>query len=279
MYMENVFELGVIVLINRINKLIREKQISKARSEIVSDIFAGFEHNYEPWAFQVDRGTFFPEIKKNPANFVKPVSAATKEWLLAMRAAGKVVFLATSSNADYAKLILENIFVGEDYWKYFDICLCDARKPHFFLGEAPFYSLKQDYPEHPTNRLASGRWYAQGNYKVLESYFREELKLGDAKPSVCYFGDSLKSDVISCAKVAGWAPVFLVEELLLKAENSDLLEEDDAEFLSEGHWKDVKLEDTILYALGMQHAKLISPTLESLSRHPIDKEFENKIHL
>ena len=114
---------------------------------------------------------------------------------------------------------------------------------------------------------------------MLESYFCEELKLGSARPTVCYFGDSLKSDVISCAKVAGWAPVFLVEELLLKAEKSDLLEEDDAQFLSEGHWKDVQLEDTILFALGLEHAQLISPTLESLSRHPIDKEFESKIHL
>ena len=180
MFMENVFELGLIVLINRINKLIRDKEISKARSEIVSDIFAAFEHNYEPWAFQIDRGTFFPEIKKNPANFVKPVSAATKKWLLAMRAAGKVVFLATSSNADYAKFILKNIFVGEDYWKYFDICLCDARKPHFFLGEAPFFSLKQDYPENPASRLASGRWYAQGTPPYNFGH-------NSPKSSVCFF--------------------------------------------------------------------------------------------
>jgi len=136
---------------------------------IIRDIFSGFEHEYEPWAFQINRGTFFPSIKSDPKKYVKPVSRATKEWLLDMRRKKKIVFLCTSSNSDYAKHILNNIFVDddgkpEDYWKYFDICLGDAKKPYFFTNNNPFYTLKQDYPDNPVKYLESGRWYAQGGY-------------------------------------------------------------------------------------------------------------------
>ena len=152
-YMENIFEFGIIVLIMRLNKLRKNNEIRRLHNEtILKDIFDGIEHEYQPYAFQIDRGTFFPTIKKNPAGYLKPVSENTKKWLLKMRENGQMVFLATSSNSDYAKHVLGNVFLDdkgnkEDYWKYFDICLSDARKPLFFTGHEPFYNLKQDYPD------------------------------------------------------------------------------------------------------------------------------------
>ena len=78
----------------------------------------------------------------------------------------------TSSNADYAKFILKSIFVDEtgkeiDYWKYFDICIGDARKPYFFNMENPFFTNKNDYPDNPIKKLISGIWVSQGKYLLI----------------------------------------------------------------------------------------------------------------
>ena len=114
----------------------------------------------------------------------------------------------TSSNADFAKYILSKIFVDEktgqpeDYWKYFDLCLADARKPYFFTMDSEFYNLKQDYADTPTSRLATDRWFSQGNHKTLVEFFKSHLKWPQHKElEVCYFGDSSKSDVLSARKV------------------------------------------------------------------------------
>ena len=53
---------------------------------------------------------------------------------------------------------------------------------------------------------------------MLQSYFNSKLK----KPAkVCYFGDSMKCDVISASK-CGWSTVYLAEELYLESNKSDL---------------------------------------------------------
>lgn len=285
MAMENIFEFGVLILVTRINSLRRTNEIHRLHNDtVIKDIFAGFEHEYEPWAFQINRGTFFPTIKANPAKYVKPVTAVTKRWLKSMREQNKVVFLCTSSNADYAKHILQNIFVdengkAEDYWQYFDVCLCDARKPYFFTNNNPFQSMKQDYPDTPVKRLETGRWYAQGNHNVVEEFCARTLNLKSGqRPTVCYFGDSLKSDVINCTKVARWSPVYLVEELLLSPEcKVNLLEDGDSAYLSGGIWNDIALSDTLLYSLALKHASLILPTIESISGYPLDHEFNTQL--
>lgn len=164
-----------------------------------------------------------------------------------MQAAGKTLFLMTSSYADYAKFILSKILIDEtgkpiDYWKYFDICIGDARKPDFFLKDDPFCTNKNDYPFEPVDEIKPKTWYSQGklklkllpvshfqpevislicllgNIKTLQSYFNMRLK----KPAtVCYFGDSMKCDVISANK-CGWNIVYLAEELYLESKKSDL---------------------------------------------------------
>ena len=101
---------------------------------------------------------------------IEPLSAEAIQWLREMKKQKKV-FLMTSSNADYAKFILSQIFVENgktiDYWEFFDLCIGDARKPYFFNMESQFYSNKNDYPDQPVRELQSGRWYSQG--KLLQN--------------------------------------------------------------------------------------------------------------
>ena len=200
--MDSVFESGLPVLLTRLNQLRANKQLDKANDRIVTDIFAGFEFNYQPNAFQTNSGLFYPSIKSEPQKYIgtvaimlmiyspfigfcpevgkyphnshiisifkkEPLSAESIQWLREIKKQKKV-FLMTSSNADYAKFILSQIFVENgktiDYWEFFDLCIGDARKPYFFNMESQFYSNKNDYPDQPVRELQSGRWYSQGKF-------------------------------------------------------------------------------------------------------------------
>ena len=68
-----------------------------------------------------------------------------------------------------------------------------------------------------------------GNVLDLERYFRTELH--NNRFIVCYFGDSLKSDIISCDKTCGWKTVYLAEELLVDGDTSQL-EDGDSDLLN-----------------------------------------------
>ena len=70
---------------------------------------------------------------------------------------------------------------------------------------------------------------ALGNVLDLERYFRTELH--NNRFLVCYFGDSLKSDIISCDKTCGWKTVYLAEELLVDGDCSQL-EDGDSDLLN-----------------------------------------------
>lgn len=114
---------------------------------------------------------------------------------------------------------------------------------------------------------------------MVEEFCARTLNLKSGqRPTVCYFGDSLKSDVINCTKVARWSPVYLVEELLLSPEcKVNLLEDGDSAYLSGGIWNDIALSDTLLYSLALKHASLILPTIESISGYPLEHEFNTQL--
>ena len=68
--MDSVFESGLPVLLTRLNQLRADKQLDKTNDQIVTDIFAGFEFNYQPNAFQTDSGLYFPSMKSEPQKYI-----------------------------------------------------------------------------------------------------------------------------------------------------------------------------------------------------------------
>ena len=113
----------------------------------------------------------------------------------------------------------------------------------------------------------------KGNHVVLEEFFTEQLK--GTKPKICYFGDSLKSDVVSAKKIAGWSPVYLVEEMLLDKDTKKLLDENDDSYLAPSD-ESVPYKDAIVYSLAKEYADLITPTIDNISDLPLDHVFESK---
>ena len=61
--------------------------------------------------FNVENGgRFFPGFKKNPSQYLQECSSGVKQWLLDLKQDNKVVFLMTSSAADFASLVLNTVF-------------------------------------------------------------------------------------------------------------------------------------------------------------------------
>merc|ERR1719394_1051537 len=274
--MDSIFELGTSILTVRLQKLKTSGEIDKNETSIVADVYDAFEYNYQPYSFQIDQAS----IKSNPEKYVRRISPTTLSWLGQLKEKKKV-FLMTSSNADYAKFILKSIFVNEsgkeiDYWKYFDICIGDARKPYFFNMENPFFTNKNDYPDNPIKKLISGIWVSQGNVLDLERYFRTELH--NNRFLVCYFGDSLKSDIISCDKTCGWKTVYLAEELLVDGDTSQL-EDGDSDLLNtKDFWGHDMLSNSLQWKLATKHASLITPMIDSISNLPLNHAFKETIY-
>lgn len=279
MSMDAIYDVGVSVLVLRLNKLNKAGKLQDS-SAVAADIARAYDYIYEPTSLHTGNGLFYPSLKENIAKYIRPITADTKEWLDSMQAAGKTLFLMTSSYADYAKFILSKILVDEngkpiDYWKYFDICIGDARKPDFFLKGDPFCTNKNDYPFEPVGEIKPKTWYSQGNIKTLQSYFNTRLK----KPAtVCYFGDSMKCDVISANK-CGWNTVYLAEELYLESNKSDLTDNCAHLLGSSDYWKQNIFQNSLQWKLALKHASLISPSVAAISHLPPDHEFTEKVYI
>ena len=54
-----------------------------------------------------EKGGYFPIVRKDTHKFVEECSEDIRRWLKALRQAGKLVFILTSSQIDYASCLLE----------------------------------------------------------------------------------------------------------------------------------------------------------------------------
>lgn len=61
--------------------------------------------------FADDNGYYFPVIVKNTAKYIKSCSQKIVDWIRALRAEGKKVFLLTNSFIDYTNVLM-NFAVG-----------------------------------------------------------------------------------------------------------------------------------------------------------------------
>ena len=152
-----------------------------------------------------------------------------------------------------------------------------------------------------------------GNVLDLERYFRTELH--NNRFLVCYFGDSLKSDIISCDKTCGWKTVYLAEELLVDGDTSQL-EDGDSDLLNTkgfdmnsiftcitvlyyepsklepvckrskkslsyqviDFWGHDMLSNSLQWKLATKHASLITPMIDSISKLPLNHAFKETIY-
>ena len=135
-------------------------------------------------------------------------------FLQEARSAGVKLFLMTNSNHHYTGALM-NFAFGTAWRELFDLVIYRARKPHFFLFDAPFQSIVDaSLPGEvdglktvPSDeKLQLGKEYYGGNLKKLTTDL-----LGSAP--VVYAGDELFGDVVAPTVYAGWKTIAILEEL------------------------------------------------------------------
>jgi HAD superfamily 5'-nucleotidase-like hydrolase len=128
-------------------------------------------------------------------------------------AAGKKLFLLTNSEADYTAAVMNFLIGGPDgSWEdLFDLVICFARKPKFFLVGKPGQPVEPGSLPLLPNR--QGRAYVGGDCFFLEK------KLGVGGDDILYFGDHTYGDILRSKKSVGWRTAMIVPEVEQEVEN------------------------------------------------------------
>jgi HAD superfamily 5'-nucleotidase-like hydrolase len=115
---------------------------------------------------------------------------------------GKRLFLLSNSSYAYTDQVLTYVMGGHGHrrpWQeQFDLIVCDARKPAFFLK-------RKGWQASP----ASGSLpiYQGGNVRLLEQ------TMGAKGDEILYVGDHIYGDILRSKKHSGWRTMMIVEEL------------------------------------------------------------------
>ncbi len=123
-----------------------------------------------------------------------------------LRNAGKRLFLLTNSEPDYTAAVMHHLLADGGPWEeIFDLVICSARKPGFFIAQGKGRSVGRDPCPHLANR--SGNCFTGGDSFFLES------KLGHYGDAILYFGDHTFGDILRSKKSVGWRTAMIVPEV------------------------------------------------------------------
>ncbi|MBC7475793.1 MAG: HAD-IG family 5'-nucleotidase [Candidatus Sericytochromatia bacterium] len=130
------------------------------------------------------------------------------------REKGKKLFVLTNSEWSYTNIVmnflLENTMLEYKNWEdFFDIIICHASKPEFFVKGKDFVEINQETNQmgEVANQFEKGHVYAYGNYTKFEEI------IGAKGDEVLYVGDHIYGDILRSNKDSGWRTVLVVEEL------------------------------------------------------------------
>lgn len=143
------------------------------------------------------------------------------------REKGKKLFLLTNSEWTYTNTImnylLENTILEYKSWtEFFDIIICHASKPDFFVKKNPFYEVDINTGEKISiaNNFEKNKVYSNGNYTQFEEI------IGSLGDQVLYIGDHIFGDILRSNKDSGWRTVLVVEELEEELEKFQYVSQD-----------------------------------------------------
>jgi len=129
------------------------------------------------------------------------------ETLRRFKAAGKQLFLLTNSEVEYTAAVMGHLLrdEGAPLDEIFDLVICSARKPDFFVPQGKGRSVPRDQVPGLANR--------HGNCHVGGDAFFLESKLGAFGDAILYFGDHTFGDILRSKKSVGWRTAMIVPEL------------------------------------------------------------------
>jgi len=127
------------------------------------------------------------------------------QTLRLFRDAGKKLFVLTNSEPEYTGAVMEYVLDDENWSQLFDLIVCTACKPGYFLSQGKGKALPPEgVPGLPGG---GGRVYTGGDAFFLES------KLETLADSILYFGDHTYGDILRSKKSVGWRTAMIVPEV------------------------------------------------------------------
>lgn len=124
----------------------------------------------------------------------------------------KRLFLLTNSEYYYTNIVLSYLLNGEvpgyDNWQdYFDFIVVSARKPAFFLKEAPLEKIEEDEHGKEIPHEVRNKVFRGGYFKNLEQ------QIGAFGENILYFGDHTFGDILKSKQTCGWRTAMVILEL------------------------------------------------------------------
>jgi len=176
-------------------------------------VLQGFIDNFSPALFHDKKGTFFPAIQKDPEKFIVPRPKVTR-WLRELKEKGIRIFLVTNSHVDFASHLMDTAF-GSQWRDLFEIIIYYSQKGRGFFSKEPDFIEVDAKNCHESKRAVTpelGGEYIGGNAKELEKLMLKDS--GDAdSASICYVGDHLNGDILTCREFTKWKTVYIAEEV------------------------------------------------------------------
>lgn len=180
-------------------------------NDVGKSLSAALVHMYHRDRFSLDHGGFFHILRSNTDNYASRCSEKVVKGLIDMKCSGKILFLLTSSNLDYANH-MASIALGNQWRQYFDLVITFARKPLFFRSRLPFLGVDEIGREGmPVNQLSHGQVYSQGNWQDLEVALA--ALCGQKYPLCLYVGDNVAFDILPVLNYTRAHCVALCEEM------------------------------------------------------------------
>lgn len=242
------------------------------------DMLSGLIWMYDTKQFELDEGEFFPALKKNPEKYLHKCKPDTISWIQEMKN-DKITFLITGSYIDFVELTA-TYALGENWRSLFDIVICYAKKPGFFIKEQPFMTIanNKEIDIISCDELVRGSVYSYGNWNGLLKFFSRIS--GKQNPHCIYIGDNLIQDVYVPKEYGNCDTIALVEEQMSEGMIHQFLSHPDDKILNSTIWgsyfclKDTALNvDSFWGHIIKNYSKICIPNLDLITKKDAPKFF------
>ena len=163
-----------------------------------------------------------------------------EQLLIKLKEKGKKLFFATNSNYSYSNFILEKT-IGQNYDKYFDLCIYKSSKPDFFqnpnkVGAKCYFLDKSEFCCNEFNdeiykKIINGnKKLSGGSYYLVNKFYETMLNKKNIK--YLFVGDNILSDCKGVPNLEGWNSIFIYDDIKLELidENYNNDKEDDEKY-------------------------------------------------
>lgn len=247
--------------------------------KIWPDILDAFANMYCREQLKNNKGFYFAEIKANPDKHILKCKTETIEWIRKLKKTKKT-FLLTGSNSDFVEITTKQAF-GEEWKSLFDIIICFARKPGFFMENRPFYTVKDNYEDEiiAGEDLKIGKIYNQGNWKELVKFFSRIS--GVDNPRCLYVGDNLLQDIYAPKTYANYDTIAIVDEQLAEGNVDHNILHTNKDMINSNVWgghsfayRTLITIQSFWHYMIRKFSKICIPKIELIAHISLDKPLE-----